>query len=156
MFRTWAGRLFRWNWPHTFVSAELMLMDGKVWARLITEGPFAGGWQFPPELCTPGQAPPRPYQSPNVSLHYTPRRGLRQFALARVVALKRVRYRYRWVPLVVRTLYLMDVVFSERIGNPDGTGTGVDGITVPCTDHTNPVASLMRWVTRARQRYALG
>lgn len=160
LFLSWAGRLCRavglpTSWPQVLVSHELMLTGGTHWARQLTAGPHAGGWQFPPELCQSG-GPPPVYQSECLPTHYTTRRGTRQRFLARIVAVKRVRYSYRMVPFVVKTLYIMQVAFSEPVGDPDGSGVGVDCVAVACTDHKDPVESLARWMTRARLSNALG
>lgn len=141
-------------WSPRIVSVEMMLVGGKLWVRQLTRGPLAGAWQFPPELCAPGKVPPAPYRTPSVSVSYITRRGKRQSALA-VAAVRRIRSRWACVPFAHLTLYVLDVAFSDPIGDENGEAVYA-GVSIPCGDPADPVQSLLRWTARARLTHPLG
>ena len=153
----WGGRyLFvPMPWCLRHVSSELLLSDCRAWAVQVKDGPHAGGWKFPAGSFDAAGGPSPPYRGAPMLVTYETKKGDVQTTLAVCTAVRRVTWRWAWLPVVRRVLVVLDVRFAEPVG--DGPfGANVVGATLACDDWRTPIASLTAAVKRASAAHTWG
>lgn len=143
------SRFVRLPWSLRYLSDELLVRGGR-WAKKITEGKYAGAYQFPEDLCAPGQAPPAPYRSPPVLVNYTTRHGQAQSVIATVLGIRRIRVCWAGLPFVRYAFTVMDVQFSGTLGD------GTRGVVAPYKLGADPVGELYRLMEKAAREHRWG